>query len=227
VKSLKAALRYKERTAKEQFFGSSTSSAKLPVKANTEPPKSPKPRGAQPGHASHSRKAANPEDADRVVPVPSAHSACPGCGGHLERKDTRRRLVRECRPIESEDIVLELPVQRCTSCDRTVYTQAPGVFPVDRGVTSHHRSQGRASLGATSGHRDRGIWHHHVRPPRAAHVTGREAWRAWKRADKGGDMACARSEQGSAIRGTGPTGGLRPELRRPRGAYLGLRPSPR
>jgi transposase len=130
VKRLKVALRNKERKVEQGLFGSSTSSAKLPVKANTEPLKNPKQRGAQPGHTAHVRKAANPEEADRVVSVPSAYAGrCPDCGGQLKRKDTRRRLVRECRPIESEDIVLELPIERCDSCSRTLHTPAPGVFP--------------------------------------------------------------------------------------------------
>ena len=34
ITSLKSKLRYQERTAKEGFFGSSTPSSKLPVKAN-------------------------------------------------------------------------------------------------------------------------------------------------------------------------------------------------
>lgn len=46
----------------------------------------------------------------------------------MQRKDTRRRLVRECRPIEAEDIVLELPIEHCPSCERTFHTPAPGVF---------------------------------------------------------------------------------------------------
>lgn len=127
---LKQALLRRERKGKEGFFGSSTSSAKLPVKANCEPVKNSKQRGGQPGHVAHVRKAANPAEADRVVRVESAYdSRCPGCGNRLQRKDTRRRLVRECRPIESEDIVFELPVERCQSCAKTLFTPAPGVFP--------------------------------------------------------------------------------------------------
>ena len=130
VKRLKQALGYRERKAEEGFFGSSTPSAKLPVKPNTEPPENPKKRGAQPGHTAHTRNRANPQEADRTLSVPSAYEGkCPGCGGRLVRKDTRRRLLRECRPIESEDIVLELPVERCEACQKTLYTPAPGVFP--------------------------------------------------------------------------------------------------
>jgi transposase len=130
VTRLKQALRYQERKAGEGFFGSSTPSAKKPTKANTAPPKAVKKRGAQAGHPGHSRKRADPAQADKVVPVPSAFEAkCPQCGKALERKGTRRRLVRECRPIESEEIVFELPVERCPCCSKILTTPPPGVFP--------------------------------------------------------------------------------------------------
>lgn len=133
VKRLKQALGRRERKEKEGFFGSSTPSAKQPVKPNTESSESSdnvKTRGAQNGHPAHVRQRADPANADRIVPVPSQYGGnCPHCGKALESKGTRRRLVRECRPIESEEIVFELPVERCTCCSKTVSTPAPGVFP--------------------------------------------------------------------------------------------------
>lgn len=130
VRRLKQALRYQEHKAEEGFFGSSTSSAKKPVKANTVPAKVARKRGAQAGHPGHGRKPADPAHADRIVPVASAFDGvCPDCRKPLERKVTRRRLVRECRPIESEEVVFEVPVERCTCCGKTFHTPAPGVFP--------------------------------------------------------------------------------------------------
>lgn len=130
VTRLKQALHYQERKAKDGFFGSSTSSAKKPSKSNTMPPKVAKKRGARTGHPVHSRKRADSARADKVVQVPSAFEGmCPRCGKALERKATRRRLVRECRPIESEEIVFELPVERCTCCSKVFGTPAPDVFP--------------------------------------------------------------------------------------------------
>ena len=126
---LRQRLRYRKQEAGEGFFGSSTPSAQLPFKPNAAPAENPKKRGAQYGHTAHVRKSADSADADRVVPVPSVFKrACPGCGGPLQRKDTRRRLVRECRPLNAEEIVLELPVEQCPSCDRVFHTPAPGVF---------------------------------------------------------------------------------------------------
>lgn len=127
---LKAKLHYRDRAQEEGFFGSATPSAKLPVKANTHAPRQPKKRGAVPGHVAHTRKAPDQKTADRVVAVPSmCQGICPHCGGTMKRQDTRRRLVRESRPVVSEEIVLELPVERCCKCRHTVYTKAPGVLP--------------------------------------------------------------------------------------------------
>jgi hypothetical protein len=87
VARLKQALHYQESKTTEGFFGSSTSSAKKPAKANTVAPKVAKKRGARVGHPGHGRKPADPAQADRVVPVPSAFEGkCPRCGKDLERK---------------------------------------------------------------------------------------------------------------------------------------------
>ncbi len=130
VGRLKQQLRHRTRTAEEGFFGSSTPSSKLPVKANTEARASSRKRGAQPGHCPHHRQAANEETADRVVDVPSDFNGiCPDCGGRLESRGTVGRLVLESRPVAAERIVLRLPVERCCSCRRTLHTRAPSVLP--------------------------------------------------------------------------------------------------
>jgi transposase len=62
IQMLKQRLRYKERKEQEGFFGSSTPSSKIPVKANTSEKQS-KPKGAQQGHKGNGRKAINPKNA--------------------------------------------------------------------------------------------------------------------------------------------------------------------
>jgi len=129
-KQLRQKLRYRERKAEDGFFGSSTPSSKIPIKANTEASQSKRKRGAQAGHPGHSRKSADHKTADRIAVVESAFGGvCPDCKSGLHQKDTRARLVRDCRPIVSEEIVFNLPVERCPSCRKDFYTQAPGVFP--------------------------------------------------------------------------------------------------
>jgi transposase len=126
---LKVQLRRKAKAQTEGLFGSSTPSAKLPVKPNVEAKPEPKKRGAKNGHAAHARKAPD-ASANRTEAVPSAFGGlCPKCGKVLSRKDTRKRLVRECMPVASEDVAFELPVEHCAQCDCDYYTPAPSVFP--------------------------------------------------------------------------------------------------
>jgi|SRR6266511_492391 len=66
---LKPTLRYQERQVAEGFFGAATSSAKLPVKANTPSPKGPKRKGARPGHPGAGRQACDASQAERIVDV--------------------------------------------------------------------------------------------------------------------------------------------------------------
>ena len=77
IQRLKHKLRYQDRKGKEGFFGSSTSSAKIPLKTNV-PDKESKPRGAQIGHEGFGRKRITLEEADRVEMVnASVGDNCP------------------------------------------------------------------------------------------------------------------------------------------------------
>jgi transposase len=69
LRSLQQKLRYRERQAKEGFFGSATPSAKLPVKANTLSPQALKRKGARPGHPGAGRHALDASHAEPVVDI--------------------------------------------------------------------------------------------------------------------------------------------------------------
>lgn len=87
VERLRQALRYQQRKEKEGFFGSSTPSSKLPIKANTPEEQEQKRRGAKPGHKGVGRKSFDDTQADRVVEVQSETAeVCPDCGGPLRDK---------------------------------------------------------------------------------------------------------------------------------------------
>jgi transposase len=125
---LKARLRYQERTAREGFFGSSTPSAKVPVKANTAGRGfDTAPGGARPGHKGHGRKAGAPEQADRVIALPTL-DACPGCGGFLQNKGCRQRTVREVQPLQPQRLHYHWEERYCPRCRRTVQPRPPGVL---------------------------------------------------------------------------------------------------
>ncbi len=126
IASLQAKLRYQERTAQEGPFGSSTPSAKIPVKPNSSV--SPRPRGGgKVGHTGYGRSRIDPEQADRVEPIRGAE-VCPECGGALEASGYRTRTILDCRPVRVQKVVYQLPRQRCRQCHRLVTAKAPGAL---------------------------------------------------------------------------------------------------
>ena len=86
IQRLRQKLSYRTRQEKEGFFGSSTSSAKLPLKPNTAKTEERKPKGARPGHRGAGRKGADSTEVDRVVSVDDPlGNHCPSCGGAPHR----------------------------------------------------------------------------------------------------------------------------------------------
>src|SRR5437773_5156996 len=95
---LKARLRHQERTAKEGPFGSSTSSAKVPLKPNAPPENSQRRGGAKPGHCGHGRRHIPDEEVTRRQAVPGPER-CPYCGGPMDPKGTKTRTIIDVEPI--------------------------------------------------------------------------------------------------------------------------------
>jgi transposase len=126
--SVKAKLRYQERTAKEAPFGSSTPSAKVLVKPNTLEENQRRRGGARPGHPGHGRKAVSLTQADRVERVPLPES-CPHCGGRMELTGTRVRSVTRAVPVKVERVAYQLERRTCCRCGRAQMARPPGVFP--------------------------------------------------------------------------------------------------
>ena len=127
---LKHALNYRQRREKEGYFGSSTPSSKVPVKANTAPPKENKKRGAKPGHKGHGRKRFDEAEADQVVEMePDVGERCPDCGGALQDKGTKDRMVVESAPLKARRVLYRLPAKYCARCGRAFVAHAPSVLP--------------------------------------------------------------------------------------------------
>jgi transposase len=130
LQRLKQKLHYQERQGMEGFFGSSTPSAKLPVKANTPPAKEPKRKGARLGHAGAGRQTFDAHEAERIINVAAeVGDRCPGCDLPLEDKGTDNRLVLDSHPVKAERVLYRLPKQYCRQCRRTFQPRAPAVLP--------------------------------------------------------------------------------------------------
>jgi transposase len=124
---LKARLRHQERTAKDGFFGSSTPSAKIPLKANTPPEGSQRRGGAQPGHRGHGRRRIPEAEVTRHHSV-SGPQRCPYCGGPLDPKGSKARTIIEVDPVRKEVVRYELEQCDCSHCQRTFTARPSGVF---------------------------------------------------------------------------------------------------
>ena len=127
ISTLKSKLRYQERTAKEGFFGSSTSSAKIPVKPNSQKEHPRNRGGAKPGHKGHGRTSISEEEADKVEKIPIGN-VCPDCGSPLEDKGTKTRTVIDCQPVKMKKIVYHLHRKRCPKCKKLISARPPGVL---------------------------------------------------------------------------------------------------
>jgi transposase len=126
----KQRLRYQERQATEGFFGTATPSAKRPVKANTQPAREAKRKGARPGHPGAGRQACDASQAERVVDIaPIVGERCPDCDTLLEDKGTDGRAVIESCPVKAKRVLYQLPKQYGPRCRRPFQPRAPAVLP--------------------------------------------------------------------------------------------------
>ena len=126
--SLKARLRYQERTITEGYFGSQTPSSKQPFKSNTHKPQEKNRGGAKVGHQGHGRRRIDEQNADVVKRI-KAPDFCPDCGGKLENKGLTGRRVLDIEPIKVEKILYQLEAKRCPTCQKKHTAQAPAVLP--------------------------------------------------------------------------------------------------
>lgn len=127
---LKQMLRYRQRRDKEGFFGASTPSSKIPVKANTPLEQEKKKPGAKPGHKGHGRARLDEARAGEVCEIAcGVHETCPDCGGELRDKGFKERGVLDSAPAKARRILYRLRVTYCASCKRTFAAKAPSVMP--------------------------------------------------------------------------------------------------
>lgn len=127
IACLKTKLRYQERTAKEGFFGSSTPSAKMPVKPNRRKEHQRNRGGGKSGHQGHGRASISEEDADKVEKI-HIDDTCPDCGSTLEDKGTKTRTVTDCQPVKMRKVLYHLQRKRCSKCKKLISARPPGVL---------------------------------------------------------------------------------------------------
>ncbi len=123
---LKQKLRYQERKTQEGFFGSSTSSSRIPLKPNRPEKEGRKPKGARPGHLGRGRPGPDLIQGEPLnTVVSSIGDLCPQCGSPFVDKGYTERLVMESRPLRAEPLIYWLPKRYCPKCRRTFYLLPP------------------------------------------------------------------------------------------------------
>ena len=130
VKRLKARLNYLERKEKEGYFGSSTPSSQVPIKANAPRESQGRRGGARPGPRGHGRQRFDESGADRIIRVESeVGNRCPRCGGPLEDKGIESHWVIDIPPLKTERVLYQLPKRYCPRCQKSYQPPTPGVLP--------------------------------------------------------------------------------------------------
>lgn len=125
---LRAKLAQQKRKDQAGFFGSSTPSAQIPVKANSTEENHNKRGGAKPGHTGTGRKKHAEQEADCVRTI-SLDPLCPSCHSILTAKDVRERSVLDIDPITLKRVLYRLERKECPCCGMTLQATAPGVLP--------------------------------------------------------------------------------------------------
>jgi len=128
VRRLKEQLKYRKDNAAEGFFGPSTPSSQIPVKANTDKKKNRRKKGAKTGHAGKGRTSCPPEEAAEVIELEPV-KRCPQCEGDIAVFETDERTVIESEPLRPKRRVYRLPHGRCVKCGRFARAKAPSVLP--------------------------------------------------------------------------------------------------
>lgn len=128
IQQLRVKLSIKKRKDKEGFFGSSTPSSQLPVKANASEDQTLKRGGAKPGHQGHGRKKHISAEVDCVREV-LVDPLCPECHCLMPEKDYRERSVLDIDPIRVLQVRYRLQRRSCPHCKHIVTAQTGEVLP--------------------------------------------------------------------------------------------------
>lgn len=123
-KQLKAKLRMEEHKGKDGYFGSSTPSSQIPVKANTPEENRRKNGGAKKGGKGHGRRPVDSEGADQIETI-AVGDRCPRCDGELVHKGTDERTVIDLAPIRVKKIVYRCENKWCPNCKKAVEAKPP------------------------------------------------------------------------------------------------------
>jgi transposase len=125
---LRQKLSQNQRKIKAGFFGSSTSSAKLPVKANSLSEKQAKQGGGQIGHLGHGRKTFTAAQADECRNAEVSVDICETCECDLHRQSAGQRTVYELERERVRKVFYTIERKVCPVCQKSVSGKVRNAF---------------------------------------------------------------------------------------------------
>ncbi|MBA3784579.1 MAG: IS66 family transposase [Acidobacteria bacterium] len=119
ITRLKQKLQVNQRKSTDGFFGLSTPSSQIPVKANSLAENQAKKGGAQIGHVGVGRQIFSQTEADEMRIAEVSAETCPGCECRLSRLSSNERGIYEIEREQVRKIYYEIGRKVCPKC-RTI-----------------------------------------------------------------------------------------------------------
>jgi len=118
-----------ERRSQVGFFGSSTPSSKIPVKASSKGAS--KSGGARLHHPGHGRKCIQHTEQTKEagIPISVPEEYCPDCQRELHKHGSKERTVLDATPMQVNTVLYELEQKRCPRCKKVITAKVPMVLP--------------------------------------------------------------------------------------------------
>lgn len=126
---LKQKLNLNQRKSKEGFFGSSTPSSQVPVKANSLAENQARKGGAQVGHRGVGRQSFKADQADEQRLAEVSLKSCETCQCRLQRISSNERAVYEVERERVKKIYYQIERKFCPGCRKIFSGKVAGALP--------------------------------------------------------------------------------------------------
>lgn len=129
ILSLKQKLKLNERRLKQGFFGSSTPSSQVPVKANSLADKQAKRGGAQLGHQGSKRQVFPAHQADEVRLAAVGAKSCQFCQCSLVSHSANQRAIYDLQREAVRKVYYHIERKRCPQCRKVIAGKVLNAMP--------------------------------------------------------------------------------------------------
>lgn len=129
IQQLKRKLNVNQRKSEQGFFGSSTPSSQIPIKANSLAEKQAEKGGARVGHKGFGRQVFNKAGADEVCTATVKAETCQSCQCRLSRQSWSERAIYEIERERVKKIFYEIERKVCPQCRKIVSGKVENAMP--------------------------------------------------------------------------------------------------